>query len=188
MPAPSLQLRCAARTLDLTSPQVMGVLNVTPDSFSDGGRYAHREAAVEHGLRMMSEGAALIDVGGESTRPGRAPVSVAEELERVVPVIDAPCSSAAVVDVGGHEQARGDGAQRPPPAPASSTMYARCARPVRWRRRAESGCAVCLMHMQGEPRTMQAGPRYADVVAEVRAFLGSAWRPAAPPASPPSGS
>ena len=72
MPAPSLQLRCAARILDLTSPQVMGVLNVTPDSFSDGGRYAGLEAAVEHGLRLVSEGAALIDVGGESTRPGAA--------------------------------------------------------------------------------------------------------------------
>jgi dihydropteroate synthase len=99
MPAPSLQLRCAARILDLTSPQVMGVLNVTPDSFSDGGRYRGLEAAVEHGLRLVSEGAALIDVGGESTRPGAEPVSVTEELERVVPVIRALSSAAVVLSV-----------------------------------------------------------------------------------------
>jgi dihydropteroate synthase len=169
MPAPSLQLRCAARTLDLKSPQVMGVLNVTPDSFSDGGRYAHLEAAVEHGLRMVSEGAALIDVGGESTRPGAAPVSVAEELERVVPVIRALSSAAVVLSVD---------TSKPEVMAAAAAAGAGLINDVRALRAPgalaaarESGCAVCLMHMQGQPRTMQQDPIYSDVVAQVRAFL-----------------
>jgi len=147
----------------------MGVLNVTPDSFSDGGRYAHLEAAVEHGLRMVSEGAALIDVGGESTRPGAAPVSVAEELERVVPVIRALSSAAVVVSVD---------TSKPEVMAAAAAAGAGLINDVRALRAPgalaaarESGCAVCLMHMQGEPRTMQEAPVYADVVAEVRAFL-----------------
>jgi dihydropteroate synthase len=169
MPAPSLQLRCAARTLDLTFPQVMGVLNVTPDSFSDGGRYRSPEAAVEHGLRMVSEGAALIDVGGESTRPGAAPVSVAEELERVVPVIRALSSQAVVLSVD---------TSKPEVMAAAAAAGAGLINDVRALRAPgalaaarSSGCAVCLMHMQGEPRTMQESPVYQDVVAEVRAFL-----------------
>ena len=94
MPAPARALRCAAKTLDLSTPVVMGVLNVTPDSFSDGGRFLSPAAAIEQGLRLAAEGAALIDVGGESTRPGAAPVSVAEELARVVPVVARPAASA----------------------------------------------------------------------------------------------
>jgi dihydropteroate synthase len=171
MPAPSLQLRCAARILDLTSPQVMGVLNVTPDSFSDGGRYRGLEAAVEHGLRLVSEGAALIDVGGESTRPGAEPVSVTEELERVVPVIRALSSAAVVLSVD---------TSKPEVMAAAAAAGAGLINDVRALRAPgalaaarESGCAVCLMHMQGEPRTMQEAPVYADVVAEVRAFLGA---------------
>jgi len=88
MPSPPLELRCGDKTLDLTRPVVMGVLNVTPDSFSDGGRFLSVEAAVEQGVRMAAEGAALIDVGGESTRPGAEPVSADEELRRVIPVIE----------------------------------------------------------------------------------------------------
>ena len=137
MPAPVPELSCAGRRLSLAQPLVMGVLNVTPDSFSDGGRFVRLEAAVEHGLAMISAGAALIDVGGESTRPGATPVSLEEELARVVPVVRA---------------------LRLPGALAAAR---------------DSGCAVCLMHMQGEPPTMQVAPAYGDVVAEVAGFLGS---------------
>ncbi|HUA90010.1 MAG TPA: dihydropteroate synthase [Steroidobacteraceae bacterium] len=171
MPAPALELRCAGRTVALGHPQVMGVLNVTPDSFSDGGRYRDAQAAIEHGLAMVTEGAAFIDVGGESTRPGAAPVSTAEELARVVPVVRALAATQAVICVD---------TSKPEVMAAAAAAGAGLINDVRaltapgaLAAARAAGCAVCLMHMQGEPRTMQDAPRYADVVAEVRAFLAA---------------
>jgi dihydropteroate synthase len=165
-----LVLRCADRTLDLGQPVVMGVVNVTPDSFSDGGRFFSVEAAVEHGVRLAEEGAALIDVGGESTRPGAEPVGTREELERVIPVIErlrAATTAIISVDTSKAEVMRAASA-----AGAGLINDVRALRePGTLAAAAASGCAVCLMHMQGEPRTMQRAPSYADVVGEVRAFL-----------------
>jgi dihydropteroate synthase len=164
------RLQCGARTLDLSAPVVMGVLNVTPDSFSDGGRFVGRDAALRHAESMMQAGAALIDIGGESTRPGAAPVSVAEELDRVVPVVEAVarcCDVVISVDTSTAEVIR-----------ESAAAGAGLINDVRALRRsgalaaaAASGLAVCLMHMQGEPDSMQQSPQYHDVVAEVEAFL-----------------
>lgn len=163
-------LRCADKTLDLTTPVVMGVLNVTPDSFSDGGRFFSVEAAVEQGARMAAEGAALIDVGGESTRPGAERVSAAEELRRVIPVIERLRAHTAVilsVDTSQPEVLRAAGA-----AGAGLINDVRALRePGALEAAAAQHCAVCLMHMQGTPETMQRAPHYHDVVAEVRAFL-----------------
>jgi dihydropteroate synthase len=171
MPAPARALRCAAKTLDLSTPVVMGVLNVTPDSFSDGGRFLSPAAAIEQGLRLAAEGAALIDVGGESTRPGAAPVSVAEELARVVPVVRALSErTTAVISVD---------TSKPQVMQAAAAAGAGLINDVRALREPgalaaarASGCAVCLMHMQGEPGTMQQAPSYRDVLTEVQAFLG----------------
>ena len=163
-------LRCADKTLDLSHPVVMGVLNVTPDSFSDAGRFAAPDAAVEQGLRMAAEGAALIDVGGESTRPGAQPVSAAEELRRVLPVIERlrrATTAVLSVDTSKPEVMRAAAA-----AGAGFINDVRALRaPGALEAAAASGCGLCLMHMQGDPRTMQAAPHYGDVVAEVRAFL-----------------
>ncbi|HYM26797.1 MAG TPA: dihydropteroate synthase [Steroidobacteraceae bacterium] len=170
--APPVQLRCADKTLDLSSPLVMGVLNVTPDSFSDGGRFLPAAAAIAHGLRMAQEGAAIIDVGGESTRPGAGAVSAAAELERILPVIErlrAASSAVISVDTSKPEVMRAAAA-----AGAGLINDVRALRaPGALAAALESGCAVCLMHMQGEPRTMQLAPAYQDVVAEVRAFLAA---------------
>jgi dihydropteroate synthase len=149
----------------------MGIVNVTPDSFSDGGKYADRAAAVARGLAMAEEGAAIIDVGGESTRPGAAAVHVQEELDRVIPVIERLAARVAVpisIDTS-----------KPQVMAAAIAAGASMVNDVRALRDpgaveavAASGAAVCLMHMQGEPRTMQAAPAYVDAVAEVRRFLG----------------
>ena len=151
-------------------PLVMGVVNVTPDSFSDGGRHDTTEAAVAAGLRLAAEGADVLDVGGESTRPGADPISEQQELDRVLPVIEGlarrtdrplsvdtlkPAVARAAVAAGAaiwNDVAALGGDAGPETA-------------------ATLGCAVILMHMQGEPRSMQAAPRYVDVVAEVEAFL-----------------
>jgi len=172
MPSPPVLLRCADRTLDLTQPAVMGVLNVTPDSFSDGGRFASVDAAVETGLRMAAEGAALIDVGGESTRPGAQPVSLQDELQRVLPVIERLRSaSAAVISV---DTSRPEVIRAAAAAGAGFINDVRALRaPGALQAAAASGCGVCLVHMQGEPPTMQVAPHYADVVGEVRAFLAA---------------
>jgi dihydropteroate synthase len=149
----------------------MGVVNVTPDSFSDGGRFLDTDSAVRHGLALAGEGAAFIDVGGESTRPGAAPVGVEEELRRVIPVIERlHGATGAVISVD---------TSKPEVMRAAAAAGAGLINDVRALREPgaleaahSSGCAVCLMHMQGEPRTMQASPAYRDVVGEVRAFLG----------------
>jgi dihydropteroate synthase len=150
----------------------MGVINVTPDSFSDGGRFASSEAAVAHALRMVEEGAGIIDVGGESTRPGALAVDAAEEIRRVVPVIEALAARAQVpISIDTSKPAVMTAAVS---AGASMINDVRALRePGAIEAAAGTEAAICLMHMQGDPRTMQADPRYADVVAEVRDFLRS---------------
>ncbi len=153
----------------------MGVLNVTPDSFSDGGRFSDTDTAVRHALSLAAEGAALIDVGGESTRPGAAPVGAREELRRVIPVIErlhGATTAVISVDTSKPEVMRAAAA-----AGAGLINDVRALRePGALEAALSSGCAVCLMHMQGEPRTMQAAPAYQDVVSEVRAFLAERAR------------
>jgi dihydropteroate synthase len=148
----------------------MGVLNVTPDSFSDGGRFCDVGRALEHAQRMQEEGAAIIDVGGESTRPGAAPVSAEEELGRVIPVIERLCGQlSAVISV---DTSKPEVMRAAAEAGAGLINDVRAlAAPGALQTLAATRCAVCLVHMQGEPATMQREPRYADVVSEVRAFL-----------------
>ncbi len=157
-------------SLTLPTPAVMGILNVTPDSFSDGGRFIGREAALRRVREMITEGAAIIDVGGESTRPGARAVSVDEELARVIPVIEAVRSESdnpVSIDTSKPEVMREAVA-----AGASLINDVRALRePGALEAAAALGVPVCLMHMRGEPRTMQQHPHYDDVVGEVLAFL-----------------
>jgi dihydropteroate synthase len=165
-----MQLRLKSRVLDLSTPVVMGVLNVTPDSFSDGGRFAATDAALAHARSLVADGARIVDVGGESTRPGAQPVPEAQELERVVPVIErirAELDCAISIDTakpGVMRAACAAGAEL-----INDVMALRAPGALDAAR--ETGAAVCLMHMQGEPRTMQQAPAYLDVVEEVAAFL-----------------
>jgi dihydropteroate synthase len=165
-----VRLQCGRFPLDLGTPVVMGILNVTPDSFSDGGRFAGLAEALAQAERMAAEGAAIIDVGGESTRPGAAPVDVEEELRRVVPVIERLVASLTIpVSVDTQKPA----VMRAAIAAGASMVndVAALRAPGAMEAVADSDAAVCLMHMQGEPRTMQLAPSYGDVVAEVRGFL-----------------
>ena len=165
-----MQLTVRDMTLNLSHPQVMGILNVTPDSFSDGGRYNTLNQALVHAHALISAGATMIDIGGESTRPGAAEVSEEEELERVVPVVEAlaqrfevfisvDTSKAGVIresaQAGAHLINDIRSLQEPGALAAA----------------AESGLPVCLMHMQGQPRTMQQAPHYDDLIADVQAFF-----------------
>jgi len=165
-----MRLQCGRHTLILDIPVVMGVLNVTPDSFSDGGRFVELPAALAQAERLAGEGAAIIDVGGESTRPGAAPVGVDEELRRVIPVIERLVERLALpvsVDTCKPEVMRAAIA-----AGASMINDVTALRaPGAIEAVAESDVAVCMMHMRGEPRTMQNEPRYTDVLVEVRDFL-----------------
>jgi dihydropteroate synthase len=151
--------------------RMMGVVNVTPDSFSDGGRYFDADAAVAHALKLAAEGADILDIGGESTRPGAEPVSVAEELRRVMPVLEGVAgvaSSQISIDTSKAAVARaalGAGAS------LVNDVTALRGDPELAGVVADAGCDCCLMHMLGEPRTMQRDPRYDDVVADVKAFL-----------------
>ena len=147
-----------------TIPLVMGIVNVTPDSFSDGGAHATPDAAIAHGLELLAEGAAILDVGGESTRPGSTPVDVATELSRVLPVVEALSEHARVsVDTRKPEVARA--------AVAKGATLINDVSASLWSVAAELGVGWIAMHMKGEPETMQDDPRYDDVVDEVRAFL-----------------
>jgi dihydropteroate synthase len=163
---------CAGKPLDLSQPQVMGILNITPDSFSDGGVFFAPEAALAHAQEMVAAGAAIIDVGGESTRPGAAPVALQEELRRVVPVIEAlrdtlpvpvsidtrnPAVMQAAVTAGAGMINDVNALQTPGALEMAASL----------------GVPVCLMHMQGIPESMQENPEYTDVVTEVRQFLAS---------------
>ena len=164
------QLDCAGRILKLDRPQVMGIVNVTPDSFSDGGANDTAEAAVAHGLKLAEEGADILDIGGESTRPGAAEVSVEEELRRVVPVIEALARQTALpisIDTSKPEVMR---AAVQAGAGMINDVYA-LRRDGALEAAASLGVPVVLMHMQGEPRSMQEAPQYDDVVGEVHRFL-----------------
>ena len=163
-------LDCNGRSLVLDRPRVVGILNVTPDSFSDGGLYADLEAAVAHGLAMVAQGADMLDVGGESTRPGAADVSEQDELARVLPVIEALAART--------DKPISIDTSKPAVMRAAVAAGAGMINDVYALRRegaldaaAALGVPVCIMHMQGEPRGMQDDPRYDDVVGEVHRFL-----------------
>lgn len=163
-------LQCGDRSLDLTVPRVMGILNVTPDSFSDGGVFVSVARALAHAERMVAEGAAIIDIGGESTRPGAEPVSEAEEIARVVPVIEALVQHLEVpLSIDTSKPAVMHAAARAGAGMINDVLALRA--PDALIAAAETGLPVCLMHMQGRPRTMQREPRYDDVMAEVIDFL-----------------
>ena len=156
---------------DLAFPCVMGVLNVTPDSFSDGGMFVHPEAALRQGVAMAGDGAAIVDIGGESTRPGSDPVTVEQELGRVVPIVEALSGRVAArisVDTSKAEVARRALAAG---AEIVNDVSALRVDPGMVEVVAEAACPVCLMHMLGAPKTMQADPRYENVVDEVLRFL-----------------
>jgi dihydropteroate synthase len=163
-------LDCNGRPLTLDRPRVVGIVNVTPDSFSDGGQFSDLESAVAHGLRLAEEGADMLDIGGESTRPGADDVSVEDELQRVIPVIEqlvARTSLPIAVDTSKPEVMR-----------AAVAAGAGMINDVYGLRRegaldaaADLRVPICLMHMQGEPRSMQETPQYDDVVGEVHRFL-----------------
>ncbi|CRY56171.1 MULTISPECIES: dihydropteroate synthase [Yersinia] len=165
-----MRLTARDRVLDLSHPQVMGILNVTPDSFSDGGHHNNLDKALQHAQLMLSAGATLIDIGGESTRPGAAEVSEQEELDRVVPVVEAlanrfdiwlsvDTSKASVIAesarVGAHLINDIRSLQEPGALDAA----------------AKTGLPVCLMHMQGQPQSMQQAPHYDDLLADVNQFF-----------------
>jgi dihydropteroate synthase len=157
------------RTLSLARPLIMGIVNVTPDSFSDGGRHASPDAAHAHALRLIEEGADILDIGGESTRPGAAEVPQADEIDRVVPLIAALAGQGLPLSVDTSKPA----VMRAALDAGAAIVNDVCAlqAPGAVEVAAASGCGIVLMHMQGSPRTMQAAPRYEDVVAEVSAFL-----------------
>lgn len=163
-------LDCAGKLLTLDRPRIMGIVNVTPDSFSDGGKHHCGDDAIAHGMRLAEQGADILDVGGESTRPGAGPVPLDEELRRVLPVIEALArNSGCIVSVDTRKAdvmraaiAAGAGLVNDVDALRGDGALAAVA---------DSGAAVCLMHMQGEPGSMQDAPHYDDVIAEVRRFL-----------------
>jgi dihydropteroate synthase len=163
-------LDCGGRVLDLSRTAIMGILNITPDSFSDGGIFLSHDAAVARALAMVEEGADLVDVGGESTRPGAQAVPVQEELDRVIPVIEAIARAVPVpisIDTSKPEVMHA--------AVAAGAGFINDVRALRESGAVETAAAlqvpVCLMHMQGEPRSMQQHPVYSDIAIEVRDFL-----------------
>ncbi len=168
--APKPTLDCRGRLLILDRPRIMGVLNVTPDSFSDGGQLTDTGAAIARALELIDAGADVIDIGGESTRPGATPVAVEEELRRVIPVIEALAARTEApisIDTSKPEVMR---AAVVAGAGLINDVYA-LRQPGALEAAAESGAAICLMHMQGEPGSMQRAPSYEDVCAEVQRFL-----------------
>ncbi|MCB5191610.1 dihydropteroate synthase [Methylobacillus arboreus] len=166
----SNQFICGKFQLDLMRPHVMGIVNVTPDSFSDGGRYASAELAVAHALQLVAEGADILDIGGESTRPNATPVSLDEELSRVIPVIERLVREVEVplsIDTYKPEVMR----EAVNAGAAIINDICGLQAPGALDAAAEGNAGVCLMHMQGTPQTMQQNPTYGDVVQEVKAFL-----------------
>jgi dihydropteroate synthase len=164
-----MHLRCGKFTFPLDRPLIMGVVNVTPDSFSDGGHFQNSQQAIGHALMLAEQGADILDVGGESTRPGAAPVSVDEELHRVLPVIEALAARGLAVSADTRKARVMREAIAAGAAMINDVMALR--EPGAIEAVAGSDAAVCLMHMQGEPQTMQVAPHYDDVVMEVRSFL-----------------
>ncbi len=164
-----MQLHCGKLQLDLSRPLVMGIVNATPDSFSDGGRHLQRDAALAHAQQLIDEGADIIDIGGESTRPGAFPVSLQQELDRVLPIIEGLRGASAVLSIDSCKpevmrDAVMAGAQMVNDIYALQDSEA-------MRVVAENNVAVCLMHKQGNPQTMQMQPQYKNVVSEVSEFL-----------------
>ncbi len=161
---------CQGKYLDLSRPGVMGILNITPDSFSDGGFFLSAQKALDQGRRLAEEGAAIIDVGGESTRPGARPVSVEEELDRVIPVIETLARELPIpLSIDSSKPAVMAAAVRAGAGLINDVNALRADEALAVA--AELQVPVCLMHMQGEPRTMQHNPSYVDVVDEVGQFL-----------------
>jgi dihydropteroate synthase len=161
---------CGNYKLDLSRPHVMGIVNVTPDSFSDGGKHNSLEQAVEHALQLVEDGADILDIGGESTRPGATPVALQQELGRVIPVIERLRPMAGVplsIDTYKPEVMQ---AAIEAGADIVNDVFA-LRQPGALEAVAKSRAGVCLMHMQGTPQTMQSDPQYDDVMAEVKAFL-----------------
>lgn len=169
MPPSCSLLRCGKFKLSLDRPLIMGIVNVTPDSFSDGGLFAAAKSAIAHARLLIEEGADIIDIGGESTRPGALPVSVDEERGRVLPVLEAlnECGVPLSIDTSKPELMRD--AIRAGAAMINDVNALRA--PGALQIAAGSDAAVCFMHMQGTPQTMQVDPRYDDVVNEVKSFL-----------------
>lgn len=166
-----MMLHCGQFTIDLTSPKVMGILNVTPDSFSDGGNFSQIDLALEHAFKLIEEGADLLDIGGESTRPNAAPVSLQEELDRVIPIIETLVSQRINIPIS-------IDTYKPEVMRAGITAGASMVNDVNALQQAgaldviaSKNVGVCLMHMQGTPQTMQINPHYVDVVNEVSDFL-----------------
>lgn len=166
-----MQFHCGRFRLDLDTPKVMGIINVTPDSFSDGGQFNQVDFAVAHALTLIEQGAAVLDIGGESTRPNATPVPLSEELQRVIPVIEALVARDIPVPIS-------IDTYKPEVMRAAIAAGASMVNDVRGLQEAgaldavaNSDVGVCIMHMQGTPQTMQLEPHYEDVVAEVKQFL-----------------
>jgi dihydropteroate synthase len=162
-------LSCGEFRLSLARPLIMGIVNVTPDSFSDGGLHGSPQAGIEHALRLLEEGADILDIGGESTRPGALPVGLEAELERVLPVVEALSSKGVPLSIDTY---------KPPVMAAAIAAGASMVNDINALQAdgaleavAATGVAVCLMHKQGMPQTMQQRPQYGDVVSDVAAFL-----------------
>jgi dihydropteroate synthase len=163
------RLQCGRHTFDLSRPRVMGILNVTPDSFFDGGRHVDPDRARDHARQMIADGADLIDIGGESTRPGAAPVSEADEIRRVIPLTEALAGAGIAVSVDTRKPA----VMRAAIAAGAAMIndVGALTAPGALEAVAASDAGICLMHMRGDPQTMQQAPQYADVATEVRDFL-----------------
>ena len=160
---------CAGRQLDLSEPLIMGIVNVTPDSFSDGGRYAGTQEAIAHGLELLEEGADILDIGGESTRPGAAEVTEQEELERVIPVVEALAKTGAVISV---DTSKAGVIREAVNAGAHIINDVRALQePGALEAAAQTNAGICLMHMQGTPATMQKNIAYGNLLQEVERFL-----------------
>jgi len=165
MPLPQCQLQCGRFTLDLSQPQIMGILNVTPDSFSDGGQHHHKEHAVQRALQMMEDGANIIDIGGESTRPNASPVALEEELRRVIPVVEALAKYDVIISI---DTSQPDVIRAAVKAGAHIWNDVRAlTRPMALETAAELNIPVVLMHMRGEPTNMNQLDQYENVTEDV---------------------
>ena len=166
-----MQFLCGRFELDLSTPRVMGIVNVTPDSFSDGGKFNTTDKAVAHAMELVAQGADILDIGGESTRPGATPVPLEEELSRVIPVIKALVQAGVPLSIDTYKPE----VMRAAIDAGADIVNDVCAlrEPNALEIVAASKVGVCLMHMQGRPQTMQADPQYQDVVKEVTDFLAA---------------
>lgn len=165
MPLPQSQLSCGRFRLDLSHPQVMGILNVTPDSFSDGGQHHHKDQAIQHALQMIEDGASIIDIGGESTRPNASPVALEEELRRVIPVVEALSKYDVIMSI---DTSQPEVMRAAVQAGAHIWNDVRAlTRPQALETAAELNIPVVLMHMRGEPTNMNQLDQYDDVTEEV---------------------